>query len=318
MKPNEENGIEENDFGKGGQVKLDDIVHSMRSGLYVADNKGNISFANRAFAKMFRYESEKDIVGVNLADQLYSQKRERAVFLKNLSEKGYVSDYRIEMVRRDGSRVIIVAQSNLLKDKKGKIVGVEGILKESSESQGIKGSTLQEDREIIAYAEKDHQEFDLWAKDSVTGLFSYQYFIRCLDSEVKRVDRFFQPLCMMMIDIDNFHTLNSKQSKENGDALLQKVGAVLRENFRDTDVVCRQAQDQFLAMLPVTKKDEALSTAKTIKDIIQKTFIKEAVTCSIGMSQYIPGMTSQEFLLKANLGLYMAKEMGKNEACFYG
>ncbi|MFA5260258.1 MAG: diguanylate cyclase [Candidatus Omnitrophota bacterium] len=308
-----------NDFSKEVQVALDDIIHSMRSGLYAADNDGNISFANRAFAAMFRFENEKDVVGINLADRLYSQRNDRAVFLKSLNEKGFVSDYRIQMVRRDGSRVIVIAQSNLLKNKTGKVVGVEGILKELPEERvAAKESKFPENAEIIAVDEKAQQDLELLVTDPLTGLYNYQYFIRCLDFEVKRSNRFLQPLCMMMIDIDNFHIFNNQYGRENGDDLLKKAGAIFQENLRETDIVCRQSQDQFSVILPATTKVEALAIAKKVKDALQKTAFQETVTCSMGMSRYIPGMTTQELLLKANLGLYMAKETGKNEACLYG
>jgi diguanylate cyclase (GGDEF)-like protein len=139
-----------------------------------------------------------------------------------------------------------------------------------------------------------------------------------MDAEIRRVERVFHPLCLMMIDLDNFRVYNDKNGREKGDDLLKKVAGLLKENVRSTEIFCRQAQDQFLVLLPETKKDEALALAKTVKDIVQNALVDSNVTCSIGMSRFIIGMTSQEFFLQANLGLYMAKEVGKNEACMYG
>jgi PAS domain S-box-containing protein len=116
------------DFGVESRVNLDDIIHSMKSGLYVADNNGNISFANQAFAEIFQYRTRDDIVGLNLAENLYERRKDRITFLRQLMENGFVSDYIIPMVRRDGSRVVISARSNFLKDKTGRVVGVQGIV----------------------------------------------------------------------------------------------------------------------------------------------------------------------------------------------
>ncbi|MDD3375342.1 MAG: sensor domain-containing diguanylate cyclase [Candidatus Omnitrophica bacterium] len=317
MEPINLEGRVKNSLDQEGRFELDDIVHSMKSGLYAADNEGNISFANRAFAEMFRFESEQDVLGVNLADQFYLQRNDRAAFLRSLNEKGFISDYRIQMVRRDGSRVAITAQSNFLKNKKGKIVGVEGILKELSEEKIVEENKILENSQISSNA-GNPKETDSLFEDSLTGLYNYQYFLRCLDFEVKRTNRFFQPLCAIMIDIDNFHSFVDKYGQDSGDDLLKKAGVIFKNNFRDTDIVCRQSRDQFLAILSVTTRSEAMSIAKKVKDALQKTMLPDAATCSMGISRYILGMSTQELLLKTNLGLCMAKEMGKNEACFYG
>ena len=73
-----------------------------------------------------------------------------------------------------------------------------------------------------------------------------------------------------------------------------------------------------MAILLETKKDEALDLSKKVKDSLQAALTDKNVTCSIGMSRFVLGMSAQEFFLQANVGLYMAKVNGKNEACIYG
>ena len=60
-----------------------------------------------------------------------------------------------------------------------------------------------------------------------------------------------------------------------------------------------------------------MDLSKKVKDSIQVALKEKNITCSMGMSRFILGMTAQEFFLKANVGLYMAKVNGKNEACLY-
>ncbi len=311
-------GDQGDNFGVESRVNLDDIIHSMKSGLYVADNNGNISFANQAFAEIFQYRTRDDIVGLNLAENLYEKRKDRITFLRQLMENGFVSDYIIPMVRKDGSRVVVSTRSNFLKDKTGRVVGVQGIVKELSEEQEVRGNKGQGIHDWAYEDEETCRALDKLIRDPLTGLYNYQYFMRCLEAEILRADRFFQPLSLIMIDIDHLEAFNNQFGRKEGDTLIKDVGALLRKNFRDTDIVCRQSQDQFLVILPETKKEEALSIAKTVKDVIQKSFFQTPVTCSMGLSRYIPGMTTQELLLKTNLGLYMAKETGRNEACLYG
>jgi diguanylate cyclase (GGDEF)-like protein len=122
----------------------------------------------------------------------------------------------------------------------------------------------------------------------------------------------------MMLDVDDFSALNEKYGRLQGDELLKNLAALLKENLRPGDIICRHSQDQFLVILPETKKEDGLGLAKTVKDVIKQKLAEHHVTCSIGMARFICGMTSQEFFLQANLGLYMAKMAGKNEACLYG
>ena len=289
-----------------------------RAGFYVADKKGNISFASNSFAQLLRYESTSEVVGLNLAEKVYENKMDRDQFLKKLEESGQVQDYPVRMVCKDDTRVILSAHSTLIFDQSGMPIGVEGILEEVSLAALNKKSKERKIPELQGAENNPAQGLEGMMKDPLTGLYNYPYFMTCLDAEIRRVERVFHPLCLMMIDLDNFRIYNEKNGREKGDALLRKVAGLLKENIKCTEIFCRQAQDQFLVLLPETRKEEGLALAKAVKDVIQEAFVDSNVTCSIGMSRFIIGMTSQEFFLQANLGLYMAKEVGKNEACMYG
>jgi len=312
MKNTIKNRLGEFDLDKGKVCS--DIVDSMKEGVYVADNNGTISFANKALVDIFQYENKKEIVGLNLADSLYEQPKDRIGFLRALKEKGHVYDYEIKMTRKDGSKVIISARSNFLKDKDGKVIGVEGVLNDTTEKRVQEKSLFQGEEIEVGKKKEQMEDFIL---DPLTKLSNYKYFMNQLSYEIKRVNRFFSPLGFMMLDIDDFREYNNDFGRANGDCLLKMVGSLLKENLRETDIICRQAQDQFLIILPSTQKEEVLSISKKVKDSVQKAKFDKEVTCSIGMSRYVIGMTQEELFLKSNLGLCMARQVGKNEACLY-
>lgn len=293
-------------------------VGSSDAGFYVADKDGNISFASQSFAKILRYASKDEIVGLNLAEKLYEKKTDRQEFLKKLEESGQVNDYPVRMICKDGSRIMLSAHSALISDKDGVPVGVEGILEERAEPKTEKKSKDRKIPDLVTSDDGVATNWESLIKDPLTGLYSYQYFMTSLNSEIRRVERVFHPLCLMMIDLDDFAKYNEKCGREKGDELLKKVSEILKGTLLTTEIICRQAQDQFLVLLPETKRDDGLAIAKTVKDAIQNVMGESKMTCSIGMSRFIIGMTAQEFFLQANLGLYMAKESGKNEACLYG
>ncbi|MBF0620001.1 MAG: sensor domain-containing diguanylate cyclase [Candidatus Omnitrophica bacterium] len=305
-------------LGKKNRFNLEDVVDDMKNGFYVADSQGNISFSNQAFARMLGYESKDEILGVNMAEKLYENSEDRATFLKRLQETGYLSDYEVKMVRKDGLPVVISVKSSFISDEDGTPIGVRGLAEPFPAEAGvgkkkvraIPGGDIQEG--------SNGKDFYSMIHDSLTGLYAYEYFMTCLEAEIRRVEWMFRPMSMMMIDIDDFNTFNDKFGREQGDQLLKRMAGILKETLRPGDIICRQAQDQFLVILPEIKKEDTLALAKKLKDEVQAKLTADHMTCSIGMSRFICGMSSKEFFLQANLGLYMAKEAGKNEACIYG
>ncbi|MBN1586733.1 MAG: sensor domain-containing diguanylate cyclase [Candidatus Omnitrophica bacterium] len=290
------------------------IVDSMRSGVYATDTEGNILFANQALAEMFRYQDSDELVGRNLAKELYENPGDRTVFLKALNEKGAVCDYEVRMQRKDGTRVVVSARSNLLLDKNGEVMGVEGVLNDISEQ--IRQSRLGTSAGETPKASQD--KFETLMKDSLTQVYSYEFFRKQLGIEINRINDVFSSMCLMMIDIDSFHRYNNEFGRDGGDKLLGSIGQLLNQKSRPRDLVGRIARDQFLVMLPATKRDDAFDLAQQLKAEISGMEAKESVTCSIGVSQYAMGMTQEELFLQANMALCMAKETGKNDVCFYG
>lgn len=291
------------------------IIDTMKSGIYAADNNGNISFANQALASIFKYQNTNDIIGVNFARNLYANPHDRIAFLKILRQRGMVCDYTIRMLRKDGSQFTVSARSNLMSDDKGNIVGVEGVLNEIQDKCPVNNDRPSAESMVT---EDQTPRFEEAVRDPLTHAYNYPYFCNQLDLEIKRINQHFTPLCLMMIDIDGFHLYNRQHGLSRGDELLVKLTELLNQHLRAADILCRQSQDQFLVILPNTKTEEALSVAKTIKNLVEHHAFYKPITCSIGLSRYIPGMTQQELFLKANLGLCMAQEAGQNEACLYG
>ena len=299
-------------------MKKTKVVDNRNVGFYAADKDGNISVASNSLAAILRYSSKKEVQGLNMAEKLYENKSDRKEFLKKLAQEGRVEGYAVKMVCKDGTRVVLSANSTMLCDEKGEPIGVEGILEEVAQEKTSRKTKERPVPDLVPIDEHAESNFDGLIKDPLTGLYNYQYFMICLNAEIKRVERLFHPTCLMMIDLDNFSKYNQKNGRQKGDELLKTVAGLLKENLRTTDILCRQAQDQFLVILLETKKDEAVILSKKVKDSLQGALTDKNITCSIGMSRFILGMTAQEFFLQANVGLYMAKVAGKNEACLYG
>jgi diguanylate cyclase (GGDEF)-like protein len=101
--------------------------------------------------------------------------------------------------------------------------------------------------------------------DEVTGVFNRRYFNEVLAQEFHRARRYESPLSLLILDIDEFKTINDTRGHLEGDAVLRKVGRLLRDNTRQPDSVCRYGGDEFAVLLPETSGAKAASLAERIR-----------------------------------------------------
>lgn len=109
------------------------LIESVRCGVYMADKEGNLFFVNQTFVDIFGYETKDEILGVNIAQELYVDSSARDEFLQRIEDKGFVRDYEVEGVRKDKSCVILSVTSNYIQNGDGEVVGVEGVVRDVTE-----------------------------------------------------------------------------------------------------------------------------------------------------------------------------------------
>lgn len=153
--------------------------------------------------------------------------------------------------------------------------------------------------------------------DPLTGMYNYRHFSKSLDQEIGRAQRYQTPLCLLMIDLDDFKSYNDRFGHLEGDEALRKIAAVLTGNLRKVDTACRYAGDEFVIILPQTNVGEAEKVADKIRDNIHNMPLKQPITVSIGVAGYQPKMDRYSMVLRADGALYKAKEKGKNQIEVY-
>ncbi|MGB2783091.1 MAG: PAS domain S-box protein [Atribacterota bacterium] len=119
---------------KNNEEKYRSLYENMPGVYYRADREGNILMVNPPGAKLLGYNSPEEIIGKNLAKDLYYIPEDRKRFLEELKKrKGIVKDYEVTLKRRDGTPVIVSTSSHYCYDKEGSINGVEGIFVDFTE-----------------------------------------------------------------------------------------------------------------------------------------------------------------------------------------
>ena len=124
------------------------LVEDSRAGVYIADDEGNLVYVNSAFAAILGYLSKDELLGRNLAKELYEHPEDRQAFLKAVEKTGFVCDYEVRNRRKDGSIAVLSVTSNRVKDEANLTLGVEGIVHDITEKKRIEENLKLEKEEL--------------------------------------------------------------------------------------------------------------------------------------------------------------------------
>jgi len=143
---------------KESEEKYRNLFENMPGAYYRADTEGNILMINPPGAKLLGYNSPEEIIGENLAKDLYYIPKDRKVFLEELKKrKGTIKDYEVTLKRRDGTPVTVSTSSHYYYDKEGNIAGVEGIFVDITDRKKSE-KALQQSRQEFASLFKSSPE----------------------------------------------------------------------------------------------------------------------------------------------------------------
>jgi len=238
-------------------------------------------------------------------------------FLRIINEKGF--DIPVVVITGQGnemfaSRVIESgAYDYLPKDK----------LTEPSLSRVIAG-TLEKARLKKEAKDAIRKMAEMSSKDGLTGLYNRKYFYGVLEREVSRATRYDTELVLFMLDLDNFKHINDTYGHSAGDMVLSKIGKMLKEWVRQSDLVCRYGGEEFAVILPHTPVEQAVGVCERFrKMLMEHTFefhtSKFQMTVSIGIAS-IKGSKSKspdELMRYTDHALCQAKELGRNRVVEY-
>lgn len=154
--------------------------------------------------------------------------------------------------------------------------------------------------------------------DELTSLPNRRAFLRRLEDEVARVQRYGFPLSLALIDLDHFKQINDRYGHAGGDEVLGTYSKGILSIFRHHDLVARYGGEEFAVLLPNTDHDGAQRALTKVKKRAAETRWKadgkvlSVPTFSAGVSLYKPGETVGAFIERADKALYRAKRLGRN------
>jgi diguanylate cyclase (GGDEF)-like protein/PAS domain S-box-containing protein len=166
---------------------------------------------------------------------------------------------------------------------------------------------------------------DLADLDSLTGLYNRRRFERELSGHLDAATRSPRGGAVILIDLDNFKTVNDTLSHQAGDEMLVAAAEALSERTRATDVVARLGGDEFAVLIPDANPAEAAIVGHALVERIGERAVHHGgavmrrTTASIGVVVFGADtqMTGDQLLNDADLAMYEAKDDGGNRCVVY-
>jgi diguanylate cyclase (GGDEF)-like protein len=154
--------------------------------------------------------------------------------------------------------------------------------------------------------------------DELTGLPNRRAFMRRLEDEVARVQRYGFPLSFALIDLDHFKSINDEFGHAAGDEVLRVYSKNIMTVFRHHDMVARYGGEEFAVLLPNTDADGAVRALNKVRRRAAETrwqsngMVSQVPSFSAGVSLFKPGESSSAFIERADKALYRAKRLGRD------
>ncbi len=284
---------------------LSHAVMDIKDSIYFTDMKDMIIYVNDAFCRTYGYR-EEEIVGKN-ASVLWDKETENEYRL-SIFPKALRGGLKGEFLHRkqDGSLFPVLLSRALIKDERKNDIALAGIVRDITERKMIE----QQFQSLAHY-------------DSLTSLPNRAHMIERLSQSLVQARWNNFTLALLFIDLDNFKKINDTLGHDTGDKMLKEVALRLIECVRDSDTVARMGGDEFMIILPkITRAQDAAIIAQRIIDSLISPFNLDRQECSIGasigISQFpIDGDDYETLVKNADIAMYKAKEIGKNNYQFY-
>ncbi|HET9697576.1 MAG TPA: diguanylate cyclase [Terriglobales bacterium] len=151
--------------------------------------------------------------------------------------------------------------------------------------------------------------------DGLTGIKTRRFFLEAVQGEWKRASRSGRPFSVVMIDLDKFKEVNDGMGHLEGDLVLARVGRLLEQKCRQSNVVARYGGDEFVILMPETgiEQSQILSERLRLWLATDPMLNERHITGSFGVASFpLHGSTVEDIMRVADAGMYVSKHAGGN------
>jgi diguanylate cyclase (GGDEF)-like protein len=151
--------------------------------------------------------------------------------------------------------------------------------------------------------------------DCLTGLKTRRYFLESIEAEWSRASRSGRAFSIVLIDLDKFKAVNDNLGHLEGDLVLARVGRILEQKCRHSNVVARYGGDEFIVLMPEASLDQAQVLSERLRSALAGDALlnQRKVTGSCGVATFpLHGATIEELIREADQAMYRSKTAGGN------
>lgn len=175
-------------------------------------------------------------------------------------------------------------------------------------------------KNISELKQMEERLYGLSITDEMTGLYNRRGFFTLAEQQLKLARRLKKGIYMLYADMDNLKLINDNFGHKEGDAALIEIAAILRENFRESDIIARIGGDEFV-VVPIATTEDHLDTViirlrKALDDWNLRKELGYRLSLSVGISYFDPQnpCTIDELLAHGDKAMYEEKRTKKNQS----
>ncbi len=291
---------------KASEQRYRELFQNVTAGVFQSTPDGKIMAANPALVRMLGYDSEDELLALDVGNDLYMDPGHRDNWVKAMSQDGEVRNAELLLKRRDGTKVVVLENSRAVRDSEGRVLFYEGTL-----------------TDITAAHELSQQLSYDASHDPLTGLANRREFELRLQRALELTQATGATHAVCFLDLDRFKAINDSCGHVAGDELLRQLGHALQQKVRAADVVARMGGDEFAVLLHNCGPNDALQVANNLlKAVDQFQFIWGASAFSLGVSVGVVVVNSSfkrlaQVMNAADTACYAAKDAGRNRVFVY-
>jgi len=280
---------------------FDRVLKDAADMIFTLDIDGYILKFNTGAEALLGYH-QHEIVGRPFTEVLLNP-AEAAMVFDSVLQNDRVQNQELKMKAKDG-RIIQVSMSiSEMRDEKNQILGMVATCKDITENKRLEQELMQ----------KNQQLQELAITDNLSGLFNVRHFHNEMNKTFTRLKRnFYTSLTLLLLDIDHFKELNDSEGHQAGDAVIERLGEIIRGAIRkDLDSGYRYGGDEFVIMLLDTDaKSSTVVAERILSRFNEKKFGK--TTLSVGVATALREDSEETIIHRADEAMYEAKRSGGN------
>jgi len=294
---------------KDSEVRYRRLFEAAQDGILILDSKtGTITDVNPYMIKMLGYSREEFIQKKLWEVGAFKDVEASKDAFKILQKNEYIRYKDLPLKAIDGRLIQVEFVSNVYWAGGERVIQCN--IRDITERVRI--------QDALQKSEADLREQSV--RDYLTGLFNRRYMEETLERDLMRATRNHLSLGVIMLDVDDFKTINDSHGHAAGDQILRELGKIILNQVRGEDIPCRYGGDEFIIILPDAPRTVVYDRARLLCEKARQFDYQfeghslNEVTISIGLATFPEhGATSSAILRIADSALYRAKHAGRGQ-----